>query len=65
MDALETLAVYVVSWLAVALALYAIRRDLVKGFILIMWSSEGAARLIKRAAERLSFVPLRVYLACL
>ncbi|MDT7870424.1 MAG: M50 family metallopeptidase [Thermoproteus sp.] len=63
MDALETLAVYVVSWLAVALALYAIRRDLVKGFILIMWSSEGAARLIKRAAERLSFVPLRVYLA--
>ncbi|MBP1448824.1 MAG: site-2 protease family protein, partial [Thermoproteus sp.] len=38
-------------------------KDLVKGFVLIMWSSEKLAELIRRVSEKLSFVPLRAYLA--
>ncbi|MGC9169977.1 MAG: M50 family metallopeptidase [Thermoproteus sp.] len=63
MDVLESLALYVLAWLIVALALYAMRRDLVKGFVLVMWSSERAAQFIRRVSERLSFIPLKAYLA--
>lgn len=63
MGLLESLAIYIIAWLAVSATLYAIRKDLVKGFVLIMWSSEKAAHLIRRISQKLSFIPLKVYLA--
>ncbi|MEZ0247631.1 MAG: M50 family metallopeptidase [Thermoproteus sp.] len=63
MDVLESLAIYIAAWFVLALIVYAIRKDVVKSFLLIMWSSERAAEFIKRASERLSFIPLKVYLA--
>ncbi|MEL9991099.1 MAG: M50 family metallopeptidase [Thermoproteus sp.] len=63
MDVLESLAIYIAAWFVLALIIYAIRKDVVKGFLLIMWSSEKAAELIRRISEKLSFIPLKVYLA--
>lgn len=59
----EVAAIYVAAWFALAVAVYAVRRDLVKGFLLIMWSSEKAAEAIRRISERLSAIPLRLYVA--
>lgn len=62
MSLLTSLAIYILAWLIIIIILYRIRKDIVKGFVLIMWSSEKAARFIERLARRLSFIPLKVYL---
>lgn len=63
MDLLASLAIYILIWLVVVATLYKIRRDIVKGFVLIMWSSEKIAQFIERVTRKLSFIPLKVYIA--
>ncbi|CCC82138.1 M50 family metallopeptidase [Thermoproteus tenax] len=63
MGFLESLALYLIAWALLVLVAYLLRRDLVKGLVVIMWSSERAAQFITKISKRLSFVPLRIYVA--
>ncbi|MFN3804382.1 MAG: site-2 protease family protein [Pyrobaculum sp.] len=60
---METWLIFIISWLAVVATVYAINRKAVRYFVAIYWKNENMAKYIEFFTKRLSFIPLRLYLA--
>ncbi|MEM1598582.1 MAG: site-2 protease family protein [Pyrobaculum sp.] len=60
---MDPLLVFVASWLAVVLVVYLIKKEAVRYFIAIYYKSGRYVKHLEELTRRLSFVPLRLYLA--
>ncbi len=60
---MEVALVFIASWLAVTAVVYLVNRKAVRYFIAIYWKSENLVKYVHHFTEKLSFLPLRLYLA--
>jgi len=59
----DPLVAFLVSWFALVGIVYAVNKNAVRYFVAIYWKTERLNRRIEEFVKRLSFVPLRAYLA--
>ncbi|MEZ0319018.1 MAG: M50 family metallopeptidase [Pyrobaculum sp.] len=60
---MDPLLVFVASWFAVVFAVYLVKKEAVRYFVAIYYKSERYVKHIEELTRKLSFVPLRLYLA--